>query len=118
MPRGLRSGQPRFRAASARDLDRIRAPLPDDYVVKDHRHTGLGRLENAAHYVTSVAALFEQVSERTFEPSYLVAAEKARAARDGPCVRHTRRWRGVRAGLRRARAEGRYPGKPGHAASY
>jgi hypothetical protein len=63
------------RAMNAGDLDRLRATLPDVYVVNDHRRTGLGRLESADH-VAAVAALFELVSERTFEPLYIVAAER------------------------------------------
>ena len=64
------------RALNTRDLDRLRAALSDDYVVNDHRRTGIGRLESAGRYVASVAALFEQTSELTVEILYVVAAEK------------------------------------------
>jgi hypothetical protein len=73
IPAGLFEG---IRAMNTRDLDRLRAALPDDFVVHDHRRTGLGRLESADDYVASVAALLEQTSERTFELLYIVAAER------------------------------------------
>jgi ketosteroid isomerase-like protein len=65
-----------MRAGNARDLDRVRALLPDDFVFDDHRRTGLGRLESAADYLASLAALFELVSARAFESLYVVAAER------------------------------------------
>jgi class 3 adenylate cyclase len=65
-----------MRAGNARDLDRVRALLPNDFVFDDHRRTGLGRLESAADYLASLAALFELVSARAFESLYVVAAER------------------------------------------
>jgi class 3 adenylate cyclase len=64
-----------IRAVNARDLDRLRAALPDDYLVNDRRRTGAGRLENADRFITSQAAEFELTSELTVEPLYIVAAE-------------------------------------------
>ena len=65
-----------LRAVNARDLDRLRAMLPDDFAVNDHRRTGAGRLENADRYLASQAAEFELTSELTVEPLYVVAAEE------------------------------------------
>src|SRR5262249_50632490 len=64
------------RAINTRDLDRLRAALPDDFVLDDQRRTGVGRLEGADRYVPSIAAVFEQTSEATAEPLYIVAAEQ------------------------------------------
>ena len=36
-----------LRAMNDHDLDRVRTLLPDDFVVEDHQHVGLGRLEGA-----------------------------------------------------------------------
>jgi class 3 adenylate cyclase/tetratricopeptide (TPR) repeat protein len=73
IPAGLFEG---IRAVNARDLARLRAALPDDYVVHDRRRTGAGRLENTDHFVASQAAEFELTSELTVEPLYVVAAEE------------------------------------------
>src|SRR5262249_54055185 len=64
------------RALNARDLDRLRAALPDDFAVNDRRRTGTGRVESADRYVASVVAVFEQTSELTIEILHVVAAEK------------------------------------------
>jgi len=48
------------RAMLDHDLDRMRAALPDDFFVHDHRRTGMGRIEGADDYVASVAAVYEQ----------------------------------------------------------
>jgi class 3 adenylate cyclase/ketosteroid isomerase-like protein len=47
------------RRAAGRDLARLRASFADDFFFRDHRRTGLGRLEDADAYLASVAALFE-----------------------------------------------------------
>ena len=60
---------------SDHDLDRLRAALPDDFVLNDHRRTGLGQL-GKDDYVTSLAALFEQAPDVIIEPLYTVAAEE------------------------------------------
>ena len=36
-----------LRAVNAHDLDRLRVALSDDFVLNDHRRTGLGRLDSA-----------------------------------------------------------------------
>ena len=44
------------RAMSDHDLDRLRAELPDDFVLNDHRRTGLGQLgERRLHRLTGRA---------------------------------------------------------------
>jgi ketosteroid isomerase-like protein len=63
-----------YRAMNAHDLVRFRAALSDDFVVDDHRRTGLGRL-GPDEYLAAVAALFEQAPDIVFEPLYIVAAE-------------------------------------------
>jgi hypothetical protein len=62
------------RATNAHDLRRFRAALADDFVLSDHRRTGLGRL-GPDEYVAAVAALFEHAHDIAFEPLYIVAAE-------------------------------------------
>src|SRR5262249_41889780 len=65
------------RALHDRDLERCRAAMPGDMVFHDHRRMiNVGRLESADAYIASVAALFEQPSDLTFEILYMVAAEK------------------------------------------
>jgi hypothetical protein len=65
-----------IRAVSARDVSRLRAVLPDNFVMHDRRRTGSGRLEGADRVVAAIAAEFEQTSEMTVELLYVVAAEK------------------------------------------
>jgi ketosteroid isomerase-like protein len=62
------------RAMNAHDLVRFRTALSDDFVLNDHRRTGLGRL-GPDEYLDAVAALFEQAPDIVFEPMYMVAAE-------------------------------------------
>jgi ketosteroid isomerase-like protein len=64
------------RALLDRDLERIRAALPDDFVFDDHRRTGLGRLESADRYVAGLAAQYELAPDTIFEPLYYPVAEK------------------------------------------
>lgn len=45
------------RALDAHDLAGVRATLPDDFVLEDHRRIGLGRIESADAYVASLTAL-------------------------------------------------------------
>ena len=64
-----------LRAVNAHDLDGIRGMLRDDFVLHDHRRTGLGRLERE-DYLASLAALFEQAPDVSVETLYEVAVEK------------------------------------------
>ena len=41
------------------DLVCLRAALPDDFFFRDHRRTGLGRIEGADAYIAALAALWE-----------------------------------------------------------
>src|SRR5262249_17697910 len=61
------------RALNARDLERLRAVLPDDFAFHDHRRLGAGRLESADQYVAWLAALFEQSPDALIENLYVVA---------------------------------------------
>src|SRR5262249_3795093 len=63
------------RALNARDLERARAVLPDDFAFHDHRRLGVGRLESADQYVAWLAALFEQSPDAMIETLYFVATD-------------------------------------------
>ena len=63
------------RAVRDRDLARVRAVLPDDYVLHDHRRTGLGRL-TIDTYVASATALLEQSPDASEEDLYYVATHE------------------------------------------
>jgi hypothetical protein len=58
------------------DLERLRAVLPERFVFHDHRRTGVGRLEGAAAFIGSLAALFEQSGDAVVEPLYTIAADE------------------------------------------
>jgi ketosteroid isomerase-like protein len=60
---------------NARDIERVRAVLPDDFILNDHRHAGLGRLDRE-DYLASLAALFEQAPDVITETLYHVAVEQ------------------------------------------
>jgi len=47
------------RAWNDHDLARMRAALPDEFYLDDRRRTGVGRLDGAAAYLDSLAALWE-----------------------------------------------------------
>jgi hypothetical protein len=57
------------RALNDHDIGRLRAALPDDFVFRDHRRTGVGRIGNADDYVASMAAVFEQSRDVPPTPS-------------------------------------------------
>ena len=61
------------RALNDHDLGRVRAALPDGLVIHDHRRTGIGRLEGAAAWVDSVAALYELSPDLRVDELYQVA---------------------------------------------
>jgi ketosteroid isomerase-like protein len=63
-----------LRAVNAHDAERCCALLSEDFVLIDHRRTGLGQLD-AADYLASLAALFEQAPDVTVETLYSVAVE-------------------------------------------
>jgi hypothetical protein len=63
------------RAFIDRDLERLRAALPDDFVFHDHRRAGAGRLEGAEAYVAWMATLFESSPDAIIEPIYYLALE-------------------------------------------
>ncbi|HTO55121.1 MAG TPA: nuclear transport factor 2 family protein, partial [Myxococcota bacterium] len=59
-----------IRAMNARDLERLRAALPDDFVLCDRRRTGLGLIRGAGAFIRSLAALFEVSRESWVETLY------------------------------------------------
>ena len=64
-----------LRALNDHDLDQLRALMPTHFFVDDHRRTGLGRIEGAERFLTSLVPLFEQAPDLTFETLHTVAAE-------------------------------------------
>jgi hypothetical protein len=64
-----------FRALLDHDPRRCRAVLPDDFVLDDHRRTGLGRLEGADAYIAALSALFVEAPNVIVEPLYYLAVE-------------------------------------------
>jgi ketosteroid isomerase-like protein/tetratricopeptide (TPR) repeat protein len=63
-----------IRAMNAHDLERLRAVLPRDFVLDDHRRTGLGRIEGGA-FIESLAAVFAESRGWTVETLHVLAAE-------------------------------------------
>jgi hypothetical protein len=55
------------------DLARVRAVLPPEFYVDDHRRTGFGRLETADEYMAALAALLELSPDVASTPLYVVA---------------------------------------------
>jgi hypothetical protein len=85
-----------LRAVNAHDLEGLRALLPDDFVLHDHRRIRLGRLQGDG-YLAAMGALFELAPDVTMEtlstsPSRSTASSRslatsvrfARAARSSP----------------------------------
>ena len=46
-------------AWNVHDRTRVRACFADDFVLEDHRHAGIGRIEGAEAYVDSIVALWD-----------------------------------------------------------
>jgi hypothetical protein len=63
------------RAYNAHDLDRVRAAMPDGFVVNDRRRTGVGRLERADDHAAFAGALFALAPDATLELLYTLAVE-------------------------------------------
>ena len=51
----------------------MRAVLPDDVVIDDHRRTGFGRLEGPDAYIAAVSAAFELSPDARWDTLYRVA---------------------------------------------
>lgn len=65
-----------IRARRSRDLVRIRAALPAEFHLDDHRRTGLGRIAGAEAYTAALAALFELSPDVTVgHPLHYLAEE-------------------------------------------
>jgi class 3 adenylate cyclase len=62
------------RGLNERDLVRARGGLCDDFVIEDHRRTGLGRIEGADAYIAAVAAAFELTRDARFDMLYVAAS--------------------------------------------
>ena len=61
------------RALEARDLDRVRAVLADDFVYHDRRRTGSGRLDGPDAYLASPRAWWELSEDGRMDVLYTVA---------------------------------------------
>jgi class 3 adenylate cyclase/tetratricopeptide (TPR) repeat protein len=55
------------------DLVRARSGLVDDFVLSDHRRTGMGVVDGADAYIASVRALYELSSDVTVQPLWTAA---------------------------------------------
>ena len=55
------------------DFARLRAALPDDFAFRDHRRTGLGRIEEPDSFIRSLAPIAEQAPDFCIETLYSVA---------------------------------------------
>jgi hypothetical protein len=64
-----------IRAWNTHDLERLRALIPADFYLDDHRRTGVGRLEGVDAYVDSLAAVWELSRDLRIETLYLIAVE-------------------------------------------
>jgi len=64
-----------LRAVNAHEVERFRRVLADDFVLLDHRRTGLGQL-NGEEYIASLVALVDQSPDVTVETLYTIAFEK------------------------------------------
>jgi hypothetical protein len=62
-----------IRAWNAHDPERLRALLPVDFHLHDHRRTGVGRLQGRDAYVDSLAALWELSRDIRLEVLYFIA---------------------------------------------
>ena len=62
-------------ALNDHDLARVRAALSDDFVLDDHRRTGMGRIEGADAYVKALAALIQLSGGASVEPLYELAVD-------------------------------------------
>jgi ketosteroid isomerase-like protein len=62
-----------LRAWNTHDLARMRALLPDDFYLDDHRRTGGGRLDGADAYLASIAAMSQLSHDLRTETLYIVS---------------------------------------------
>ena len=62
-----------MRAWNTHDLARMRALLPDDFYLDDHRRTGVGRLDGADAYLASIAAMYQLSHDLRTETLYIVS---------------------------------------------
>ncbi len=70
MPRGVIEY---LRGLNEHDLIRARTGLCDDFVLDDHRRTGLGRIDGADAYIASVAAAYGLAPDLRVDPLYTAA---------------------------------------------
>ncbi len=61
------------RGLNGRDLVRARTGLCDDFVLEDHRRTGMGHLEGGDAYIRSVAAAYELTRDLNVHALYAAA---------------------------------------------
>jgi hypothetical protein len=59
-----------------RDLARVRAVVADDFVMEDHRRTGVGRIEGASGLVDSATVLWNLAPDAQFHAEHMLACER------------------------------------------
>ena len=64
------------RAVRARDFDRLRRVVADDFVIDDRRRTGLGRIDGADAYLESLRALFALAPDVDTEVLYQLVVDR------------------------------------------
>ena len=79
-----------LRAWNTHDLARMRALLPDDFYLDDHRRTGVGRLDGADAYLASIAAMYQLSHDLRTETLYIVSVAVQGAV-------YVARWSGTNA---------------------
>ena len=79
-----------LRAWNTHDLARMRALLPDDFYLDDHRRTGVGRLDGADAYLASIAAMYQLSHDLRTETLYIVSVAAHGAV-------YVARWSGTNA---------------------
>jgi class 3 adenylate cyclase len=62
-----------MRAWNTHDLARMRALLPEDFYLDDHRRTGVGRRDGADAYLASIAAMYQLSHDLRTETLYIVS---------------------------------------------
>jgi class 3 adenylate cyclase len=65
-----------IRGFNRHDPLRLRSALADDFVLEDHRRTGMGRIEGADAYVASVVAAYELSSDSRLDMLFAAAEER------------------------------------------
>jgi class 3 adenylate cyclase/tetratricopeptide (TPR) repeat protein len=65
-----------MRAMNSHDPARLRAVLHDDFTFADHRHAGLGQVEDVDTYVASFAAMWQRAPDMTTSTLHYLAGNE------------------------------------------